>query len=68
MRFYARLSEDSGGYIAACESVDLTAWGSTRAKAIDELLTALRDAYGHVEAMAPPIDATPPAIELVVLD
>ncbi len=68
MRFYARVSEDSGGYTAACDSVDLTAWGSTRAKAIDDLLAALQDAYGHVEAMAPPLDATPLAIELVVLD
>ena len=69
MRYTARLSRTSSGFIAQCVEIDALGEGSTGEAAIRSLETELRDQLGHVEGMAPPdVPPTPVSIDLVVLN
>ncbi len=66
MKVTAVLTQTGERWIAHCEQVDRAGEGSTPALAVASLRQALRDYFGHPEAVAPPID--PPATEEIEIE
>jgi hypothetical protein len=66
MKVSAVLTEVRGVWVAQCEEVDRTGEGPTPAAAVAQLREALAE-YFDVEAVAPPSDAVPTAIEIVIV-
>jgi predicted RNase H-like HicB family nuclease len=67
MKVSAVLTQADGVWLAECEEVDRTGEGKTPDEAVASLRQALEE-YFEVEAVAPPADAAPEAIEIVILD
>jgi predicted RNase H-like HicB family nuclease len=67
MKVSAVLTQASGLWVAECEEVDRTGEGKTPDEAVASLRQALEE-YFEVEAVAPPPNAVPEAIEIVILD
>jgi hypothetical protein len=68
MRVSAVLSQAGGRWLAQCEEVDRAGEGATAEEAVASLREALDDYFGKAEAMAPPPQRVPAALEIVVLD
>jgi predicted RNase H-like HicB family nuclease len=54
MRVSAVLTQTDAGWLAHCEEVDRAGEGTTPEQAVACLREALRDYFGHSEAVAPP--------------
>lgn len=67
MKVSAILTQAAGRWLAECEEVDRTGEGGTPDEAIASLREALRD-YFDVEAVAPPPQAEPEPIDIVIVD
>ena len=68
MRFFYRISEDGGAWLAECEQMDAIGRGETPNEALDQLRTVLAERFDRPFAVAPPSDDVPLEIELVPLD
>lgn len=68
MRFFYRISEDGGAWLAECEQMDAIGRGDTPNEALDQLRLVLSERFDRPFAVAPPSDDTPLDIELVPLD
>jgi hypothetical protein len=66
MKVSAVLTNTHGRWIAECEEVELAGEGDTAEHAVDSLREALREYFGHTEAVAPPPDPTVEPIEIVI--
>lgn len=68
MRFYYRLAEDSGGWIAECDQMDAIGRGDTPIDAVLELRRVLAERIDRPYAVAPPEEMASSIIDLVPLD
>ena len=68
MRFFYRMTESGGSWLAECEDLDSFGKASTPAAALEQLRGVLAERLDRPYAVAPPEDAEPLRIELVPLD
>jgi len=68
VKFSAVVTLDGKRWLAQCEEVDRAGEGATPEEAVASLRTALREYFGHAEAVAPPEEEAQEEIEIVVVD
>jgi predicted RNase H-like HicB family nuclease len=67
MKVTAVLTRASGRWLAHCEEVDLAAEGDTPEQAVAALRDALREYFGHAEAVAPPAEQPESDVEIELI-
>jgi hypothetical protein len=67
MKVTAVLTQTSGRWLAHCEEVDLAGEGDTPDQAVASLRDALREYFGHAEAVAPPSEQPESSIEIELI-
>ena len=68
MRFFYRMTESAGSWLAECEELESFGRASTPSAALEQLRGVLAERFDRPYAVAPPSDAPPIRIELVPLD
>jgi len=68
MRFFYRMTESAGSWVAECEELESFGRGATATAALEQLRGVLAERLDRPYAVAPPSDAEPLRIELVPLD
>lgn len=68
MRFFYRLAEDGGGWIAETEGVEAYGRGATPAEAVLDLRGVLLERFERPNAMAPPSRRPDVVIDLEPVD